>query len=70
MQCNHLCPEEVLSLFNAFGNLNDLVAAVVDHGVGTPVSITETFFLDFEPVHSFILIPGQSHVVLPCTGSY
>jgi hypothetical protein len=49
VQGNHLRPEQVLAIWNAFGNVNSVKATVCNNLARSPDAIRIPVFLDLEP---------------------
>lgn len=54
MQRNHLCPQQILTIFEALWDGDDLLAGIVDDGIRAPDAVAVPAFHDFEPAEADI----------------
>lgn len=56
MEGDHLSTQQVLSIFDAFGDTDLLVSTAIDHSIGAPDTIAEASFLNLEPVWKVVSV--------------
>lgn len=56
MKGDHLSTKKVLSIFDAFGDMNLLISTAIDHSIGAPDTIVEAGFLNLEPAWKVVSV--------------
>lgn len=70
MQRDHLGTQEVFTILDAAGDLDDLVTLIADHRVGAPAAAAEALLLDLKPNFmqvSSVLATGSGYSVFIAT---